>query len=92
MTKPVKRGDELLLDLMRTVGGSEVDNEAQLRRGVLDVLLLEGAFLGLVGPRQALVQIDAEVERRGESDDTPTDGSPDDTRDDERTCEGVLTV
>ena len=78
----MKRRDEFLLDLMRAVRGSEVDDEAQLRRGVLDVLLLKGALLRLVGPRQALVKIDSEVEGSGKSDDTPTNGSPHNPRDD----------
>ena len=70
---------------MRAVGGSEVDDETQLGRSVLDVLLLEGALLRLVRPRQALVEIKPEVKGSGKSDNTPSDGSPDDTRHGEKT-------
>ena len=76
--------------MVGAVGGSEVDDESELRGRVLDVLLLEGAFLGLIGPRQALVEIKAEVKRGGEGDDAPTNRSPHDPRNGQHPFRGKI--
>ena len=70
---------------MRAIGRSEVDDESQLGGSVMDVLLLEGAFLRLVRPRQTLVEIETEVKRGSESDDTPSNGAPNDAGNGEET-------
>ena len=70
---------------MRAIGGSQVNDESQLGGSVVDVLLLEGAFFGLVCPRQTLVEIETEVKRGGESDDAPTDSTPNDAGNGEKT-------
>ena len=70
---------------MRAIGGSQVNDESQLGGSIVDVLLLEGAFLGLVRPRQTLVEIETEVKRGGESDNAPTDSAPNDAGNGEKT-------
>jgi hypothetical protein len=54
-----------LLDLMRAICRSHVDNEVKFSGGVFDVLPLELLALGVVGPRQTLVHIQSRVEGPG---------------------------
>ncbi|ENN74987.1 hypothetical protein YQE_08444, partial [Dendroctonus ponderosae] len=68
-----KGAAQLLLHLVAAVGRRQVDDHAQLARGVRHVLALERALLRLVGPGEALVQVETAVEGAGDGDDAPTD-------------------
>ena len=59
---------DVLLDLVAAVGRGQIDDEAQLPGGVVDVLAFEGTLFGLVGPRQSLVEVHPAVQdRRGQN-------------------------
>uniref|UniRef100_A0A6B0UX50 Putative secreted protein n=1 Tax=Ixodes ricinus TaxID=34613 RepID=A0A6B0UX50_IXORI len=62
---------QLLLHLVAAVGTGEVDDEAQLARGVLHVLPLKGALLGAVGPREPLEEIDHSVQAQSDCNHLP---------------------
>lgn len=47
---------------MAAVGRGEVDDQFEFVGGVVDVLLLKGALLGLVGPSEPLVHVQAAVD------------------------------
>ena len=57
MAEPGEGAGELLLDLVAAVGAGHVHDEAQLPRRVVHVLSLELLQLGLVGPRDPLVEV-----------------------------------
>ena len=57
MAEPGEGAGELLLDLVAAVGAGHVHDEAQLPRRVVHVLPLELLQLGLVGPRDPLVEV-----------------------------------
>ena len=57
MAEPGECAGELLLDLVAAVGAGHVHDEAQLPRRVVHVLPLELLQLGLVGPRDPLVEV-----------------------------------
>jgi hypothetical protein len=62
----------LLLNLVAAVGRGEVDNQFEFVGGVVDILLLENAFLCFVGPSESLVHVQAAVDGARDQNQSPT--------------------